>query len=255
MDRRRWLAAGALAGIWPAQAQLPTPMPRRWAVLSEAAREIQVVIERPPIGSNMQQNLVQSAPIKGGVLDRVALETARAELLRREPAAGMRRIEPLDTDVFDARGGFERDSVPAMPADLADALRQFGSTHLLLVTRHRAEASFPFLTGRVGIGRVEGVGFYVDNHTPVHVVDSNVSGRRGYLAPFAALRATVLSLPDGRVRASRTLLQSVPVPAGEGATSGHPWDTLDTGQKMRALADAIEQALQQLVPALLADLG
>lgn len=253
MQRRRCLGAlgaGTVLAAAPAVAQ----MPRRWAVLSEAAREIQVVVERPSIGSHLQQNLVQSSPVKEGVLDRVALAAARAELLRAEPAAGLRRIEPLDTDLFDARASFERGSVPAMPADLTDALRQLGSTHLLLVTRHRTDAAFQMLTGRVGNGRIEGVGFYVDNHTPVHVVDANVSGRRGYLAPFAALRVSVIGLPEGRVLASRTLLQARPVPAGEGEHSTHPWDTLDNRQKMGALAEAIEQALQQLVPALLADL-
>ncbi|MFO1327422.1 MAG: hypothetical protein U1F56_08685 [Rubrivivax sp.] len=253
MIRRHALAAvGTAACATPADAQVQ--LARRWAVLSEAAREIQIVIERPSIGSNLQQNLVQASPIKGGVLDRVALAAARAELKRAEPVAVLRSIEPLDTDLFDARADFARGSVPAMPSDLADALRQLGSTHLLLVTRHRTDAAFQILTGRVGNGRVEGVGFYVDNHTPVNAVDSNVVGRRGYLAPFAALRASVLALPEGRVVASRTVLQAEPVPAGEGAGSTHPWDTLDAAQKMRALADAIEQALQQLVPALLADL-
>ena len=40
-----------------------------------------------------------------------------------------------------------------------------GFTHLLLLTRHRGEGRIRTADGTIGIGRLEGLGFYVDRET------------------------------------------------------------------------------------------
>jgi hypothetical protein len=237
----------ALAPPWAA-----AQAARSYSVLSELARDVHVIIQQPKIGSNLDQNRQQRMPIPERVFDRAALAQAKAELQTAQPGAAVRTFVPLEADVFDPRQSFAPGSDAGLPADLKDALRQQGSSHLLLLTRYPAEAAIQTLNAKVGSGRLEGIGFYVDHQTLIDVRGANVVGRRGFLAPFVYLRATLIDGTSGRVVATRTHTRAEAYPAGEGADSPNPWDTLDAAQKVRLLSDMLQQALADVVPAVLA---
>lgn len=246
---RRALSACLLALVATGVAAQPA---RSFSVLSELAREVHVVVHQPTIGSNLDANRRQRMPIPERVFDRAALALAKSELQGAQAGAAVRTFVPLDTDVFDPRQSFAPGSVVALPADLKDALRQQGSSHLLLLTRHAADAAVQTRNATVGHGRLEGIGFYVDHDTPVDARGADVVGRRGFLAPFVYLRATLIDGASGRVLATRTHTRAEAYPAGEGASSTNPWDTLDAAQKVRLLSDMLQQALAEVVPAVLA---
>lgn len=224
--------------------------PRSYGVLSELARELLVITFQPAVGSNLDANRRQRMAIPGGAIDRAALSLVKVRLAKLEPQARVSTFQPLDSDVFDNRQGFTVGSLAGVPPDLTAALRQQGSTHLLLLTRHQADAAISFDQGKIGSGRMEGLGFYIDNLTEVDRT-GQVNGR-GFLAPFVYIRATLIDVASGRVLRSRVHLRSTPVPASSGATTTNPWDALDATQKVRMLTGMLDEALDAVIPPLLA---
>lgn len=237
----------SLASPWAA-AQAGSP-PRSYSVLSELARELLVVTFQPPIGSNLDANRRQMMPIPGGTIDRAALSLAKLKISKIEPGARVFTFQPLGSDVFDSRQNFAEGSNPGVPPDLQAVLRQQGSTHLLLLTRYQADASIQFERARLGSGRLEGLGFYLDNQTEVDRTGS-VNGR-GFLATFVYLRATLIDATTGRVVRSQVYARGTPVPASAAATTTNPWDALDASQKVKMLTGMLDEALDTVIPSVL----
>lgn len=252
--RRHLVATGPLVALLPLAPQARAQgTPRRVSVLSELGREILVVTYQESIGTNLDANRQQRMPVPGGAYDKAALVLAKSEILAREPQAVVKTFVPLDADVFSARQSFSVGSDSGLPADLKAALQAQGSTQLLLLTRFSAEASFKGRNNRVGSGRLEGLGFYIDNATQVDTAGTAVNGR-GFLGPFAYLRGSLIDAASGRVIKSRVALRTNVVPASANAegASTHPWDALDDRRKTRVISDLLGDALAELVPELLA---
>lgn len=254
--RRALLPLALLPAVWslaPAVHAQAVAAPRSYGVLSELARELLVITYQPAVGSNLDANRRQRMPIPNGTIDRAALSLVKVKLAALEPQARISTFQPLDSDVFDNRQGFTEGSLAGVPPDLTSALRQQGSTHLVLLTRQQADAAVSFDQGKVGSGRMEGLGFYIDNMTEVDRT-GQVNGR-GFLAPFVYIRATLIDVASGRVLRSRVHLRSTPVPASSGATTSNPWDALDSAQKVRMLTGMLDEALDAVIPPLLASSG
>lgn len=237
----------SMASTW-ATAQGTTP-PRSYSVLSELARELQVITFQPPIGTNLDANRRQQMPIPGGAIDRAALSMTKLKLNKVEPAAKVFTFQPLDSDVFDNRQNFAEGSNAGVPPDLLAALRQQGSSHLLLLTRYQADATVQFDHAKIGSGRMEGLGFYLDNQTEV-IRTGSVNGR-GFLATFVYLRATLIDAANGRVVRSKVYTRGTPVPASAAATTSNPWDALDANQKVKMLTGMLDEALDSVIPQVL----
>ena len=246
LRRRQALLASVLLAAAPWATAQGSP-PRHYSVLSELARELLVITFQPAVGSNLDSNLRQRMPIPGGLIDRTALTMAKAHIVAKEPVSRVSTFAPLDSDVFDSRQSFTDGSVAGMPPDLQDALRQQGSSHLLLLSRYQGDAAIQFRDGKIGSGRMEGLGFYIDNQTDVSRAGEGVSGR-GFLAPFVYIRATVIDAATGRVVRSRVYTRSTPVPASAGTESAHPWEALNSTQKVRMLTEMLDEALRAVVP-------
>lgn len=259
MIRRRLVTTAALlplAGVAPvtdqALAQAPVTA-RRVSVLSELGREILVVTYQESIGTNLDANRQQRMPVPGGAYDKAALVLAKSEIVSREPQAVVKTFVPLEADVFSARQSFATGSDSGLPADLKAALQAQGSTQLLLLSRFSTDASFQMRNAKIGSGRLEGLGFYIDNATEVDRTASGVNGR-GFLGPFAYVRATLIDASSGRVIKSRVALRTnvVPASASTEGSSTHPWDALDDRRKTRVISDLLADALAELVPEVLA---
>ena len=156
------LRLGVLALLCAGAAHAQTA-PRSYAVLSEMAREINLVAFQESIGSRLNNNHRERIEVRDGVLDKFVLTTARARLAGLAPGAGLWLIAPLDTELFPGLQNPAVGSTLKIPEDLMQAMKEQKSTHLLLFTRHRDEADFELSKGgHAGSGAIEGVGFYVD---------------------------------------------------------------------------------------------
>lgn len=225
--------------------------PRCYLLVSEIARELAVVTYEPAIGSRLAQNAVQRMPIPGATLDRAALTLLRAQLELREPRVRLVTVEPIDSDLFDARQGFGEGGAAGVPDDLAAEARRTRCGRLIVLTRHLADASVQTRNARIGSGRYEGVGFYIDNSTLLTDLDERRSAR-GLIAPFVHIRATLIDTGDNRVVRSRTFAHGEAMAALRAQEAVHPWEAIDAPTKMRVLANLMSRAIEQLVGELLA---
>ena len=237
----------ALMGAAAAVAQ---PAPRSYAVISEIARELSVVGFQESTGTRLDPNLRQKIKVPEGALDKVALATAQLAVKTAAPAATVWLIAPADTDFFDGLQNATVGDTVRMPDDLATALKENRSTHLLLFTRHRASAQFRFTNMRDGEGPLQGLGLYVDRSLKVHDPDIRQSGV-GYLAPFAHFRATLIDAGTARIVGTETVRASQVFAASQ-ASSGNPWEALSAAQKMTALSNIIQAEVKRVVPLLVA---
>lgn len=244
----RGLGAALLACSLSATAQIP--LPRAFAVVSEVARQVSVVSFQEATGSRLNNNIRQRIDVPDGALDKVFLLSAQKALKQGTAAGDIWLLAPADSDFFGFVQVSPGDSLK-IPDDLLAALRERKSTHLLLFTRHRAEADLRFLDSSEGTGILEGLGYYVDHHMRVRNV---ASGRieKGYLASFTHFRATLVEVATQKVVGSSAstanLITSV---ASLESGSSHPWATLTPAQKMAQLRDLIEREVGRMVPELI----
>ncbi|MCM2328631.1 MAG: hypothetical protein NDI88_12130, partial [Lysobacter sp.] len=129
-----------------------------------------------------------------------------------------------------------------------------GFTHLLLLTRHRGEGRIRTADSTIGIGRLEGLGFYVDRETRMPAAQPGEAGAPGFVAPFACLRANLVELGTLAVLGEEATLEAEAVTTAGAAESAHPWDALSADEKTAALGRFTARGLEAVVPRVLARL-
>lgn len=240
-----WVAA-LTAG--PAQAQSP----RSFAVVSEMARDVTVVTYQPAVGSRLGNNATSRITMPQGMLDKFVLNNTRAVLAKEAPGARVFLVSPLDSDLFENMQSVSEGSRINIPADVAEAFKSQGSTHLILFSRHRAEASIRFKDSRDGTGNLEGLGFYLDRVTTVSSDAAQQTGR-GFLAPYLHARATLVDLATGKVQRTVEIQEAFAYANVRGdAKSVDVWDALSSNDKVRVLLEVLEQEVGKSLKALLA---
>ncbi|MDP2004201.1 MAG: hypothetical protein Q8K45_00855 [Rubrivivax sp.] len=225
--------------------------PRAYAVVSEVAREVSVVIYQESTGSLIGNNMRQRIAVPEDALDKVVLVGARQALQKAEPGARIWLIAPTDTELFEGLQNATEGERVAIPADLAAALRQNGSTHLLLFTRYRSDAQLRGYKTMFGSGRLEGLGFYVDRHTPGYIPETG-DHIKGFLAPYTYFRATLIDAATAKVLHTRTIAKGVAVSSSETTAGKHAWDVWTPAQKMTSLRDMLMAEVAQVVAELAA---
>lgn len=247
---RRMLAvalACAFAGMACGSAAAATPPDARFAVLSLVGDKVSIVIRQDSVGSSLDRNSRQDIAIKGQALDRSAIQAIDAAMARRgvpEPVLLLSRDEGLyaaQEKLFESGG----DAAEAVQA-LKELLAQSKATHLLLLTKHRADAGFETLNGRVGRGKIAGLGFYVDNEQGFH---NDATGRdiEGYFAPFAYVKLRLIDARSLKVLAEAAELESRVVSTASSATSQQAWSTMSTAEKLSELDAMLQRAATRAV--------
>lgn len=241
------LAAWAALAL-PAAAQSP----RAYAVVSQLARDVSVVVANPAIGSMLGNNSVSRIPIAQGLLDKFVLNTTRNVLAQQAKGSRVFLVSPLDEDLVPGLQSVKEGSRVEIPADALEAFKSQGSTHLIIFSRHRSEASLRFLDGRGGTGSLEGMGFYVDRSVIVTNTDTRQTGR-GYIAPYLHARASLIDVASGRVLRTLEIRDSLTVAnTRDDAASTDVWDSLPPAEKVRKLLELLDQHVEPSVKALLA---
>lgn len=223
-----------------------------FAIYSQLAREVSVTHFQESTGTRISNNLRQRITVPDGALDTAAVVIAGQAVRKALPTARTWLVAPTDEDLFDSLQATEPGRRVAFPDDMAKALREQGSTQLLLFTRYRADASLRALYTREGTGQIDGLGFYVDHQTPMKRSDTNETGR-GFLAPYAQFRSSLVDVASQRVLRTRTSsVSDVYSAARAQGDSTHPWDVMTSAQKMTVLRDMLKAEVERVVPELLA---
>ncbi|MFY9512459.1 MAG: hypothetical protein WAQ05_15935 [Rubrivivax sp.] len=250
-DIHRRAVAGLLLATACGLAAAQPATPRSYAVLSEFAREINVVTFQESTGTRLNNNLRTSMPMPNGALDKVALVATRTAVQKAEPGAGLWLIAPLDTDLFPPTQVFSEGTVLKLPEDVAGEMKKRGHTHLLLLTRLRAEAELKALRSSEGTGPLEGLGFFVDRVTAGRNADTGQFST-GFLAPYMHARVILVDAASGRVVGIQRIKHSVVYSTARAEIkSTDAWDVMKPDEKVRYLANMIEREIGTAVPALL----
>jgi hypothetical protein len=249
MSARTVLLALALALSWAAGAAVASP---RYAVLSLVGDRLLVVSHGASVGSNIDRNRRAYVPVPGRALDD-AMTASLASAVERASAS---------TDVVMLAGSAEllaAEGEPAAEPDLRPvverirpALAKAGVTHLVVATKLRRPAAVELEGSTVGSGNLDGVGFYLDHSMRVDRFDETSDRSRGFLAPFAYFRVSLLDLARGAELAHRDVTASAATPGSRSPTL-EVWEALSAEDKIRMVKTLMQREAAASVQALVGE--
>jgi len=242
----------ALSFIGAASAQSPPSTPIRYALLSAVGDQLTIVNATAQTGSRLDRNQRETTELSDGGLDRMFLRSLHAALKKSAPTAEVAALAVANASLFAIqRSVLSGDKASDATVRAFGAAMPLGGTdRLLLVLKHRSEARIPVLGGNIGIGRLEGMGFYVDRTTKVTSGRTGNSGT-GFLAPFAYVRL-VLADAEGRVLAERVIEAAATFSMGDAPDAVQPWEVLSADAKVQALDRLLNREIDKALPELLA---
>lgn len=242
------VVAATLGNAW-AQSAPPTV---RYALLSAVGDQLTVVYAKMQTGSRLDRNQRDVAALPDNALDRLVLRNLDATFRRTQASGEVAALAAANASLFAVQRQALMGEKPddATVRAFAAALPAGGADRLILVLKHRSEARIPVYNGTLGIGRLDGVGFYVDAVTPLKSADTGYIGK-GFLAPFAYVRL-VLADRDGRVIAERSIEAAASFSMGDSRDALQPWEVLDAEAKVNILDRLLKVEIERALPALLA---
>lgn len=242
-----WMSAGLLAATLSPAVQAQST---RYAVMSAVGDQLIVVHARSQTGSRLDQNERNTAPMPDNSIDRMVLKHVDAALRRQgrsvETAALAAGNAPMFAIQRETLGGQQPTDAPVKR--FAAALPDGGADRLLLVLKSRGDVRIPVTDGTIGLGKLEGLGFYVDSVTNVR---SGTSGYQanGFIAPYAYLRV-VLADASGKVIAEQALNLASTYPLADAQHAAKAWEVLDATAKYDALDRLLSRELDRVVHAM-----
>ena len=251
-DRRRFTQGcgaallGSAFGITPARAQAA----RRYAVVSLIGDELVVVYVGLQTGTLLDPNRSRTVPDPAGTMDRYALAAAgRALDAGSTASASLLTLPPSPWHAQAER--WVDDKTVSLPGQLIDALKQSQATHLVLLTKHRADASIPLLDTRKGTGKLRGLGYYVDTYSRVRIANTGAT-ENGLLAAYAYFTLTLADATTGAVLNQRHCDAAQPYPVAASKTAIDPWSVLTPAEKVARLRSLLQREVAREVPLLIA---
>jgi len=130
---------------------------------------------------------------------------------------------------------------------IAPAAQKAGATHLIIALKNRDDARLRVADGMVGLGKLEGLGFYVDN--VMRMTNSETGeGAVGFVAPFAYIRFLLVDLNTRATLREQVVRESHAVSSQKATVA---WDALPAEQKVQLLQHLIRTAVDDAIPELL----
>ena len=225
MNRRTLLCAAAHA-----EASV-----HRYVAVSLVGDELTYVGATDATGTLHPRGAVQSVPMKGAPFDRTVLEVLAGNVPKIQPKATLSFLAMSAPEAFaHQEDWFEGDKV-VLPTALRGAVEKEGASELLLVTKIRGEAAVTDGTTKWGVGKLSGLGFYIDRNTRM---DDPESGHvDGFIAPYVYVKLSVVDVATWNVTAHRIVQSATPY------TSLKPQQMMDTLQQ--SLVDGLGEAVQR----------
>ncbi|WP_394780016.1 hypothetical protein [Undibacterium sp.] len=240
-----------------AQACAEDATARHYAALSLIGDSISVTFEVETTGSNLDRNKLQKIDIPNNELDSAALLAVDNAVVKIQPGVKTDLLISNDAGLYRMQGSLFDGSADAGIAldGLKLALKNNPDiTHLVLVTKHRGDARLKLQNSSFGHGKLEGLGFYVDNRIRSKRGDTQERGR-GMIAPYAYVTVRLIDTHSWTVLAEKTLDNSNSF-ANAGSDRGdslNAWDALTAAQKTTAIKRLIQATVRQTANDVLAD--
>ena len=156
----------------------------------------------------------------------------------------------LDPSTIKSESGNLLDGQRFNPGKTLDqALKQQPVTHLLLVTKYRAEANIQTERGEEGSGELEGIGFYIDRRKRMIHTDTGEAAK-GFLGPYAYFKVSLIDLATSTVLGQQMVTLGDAYAAFGDEDNTDPWNALSADQKSKAINNLIKRGISNAVPAL-----
>ncbi len=184
----------------------------------------------------------QAVPMKGAPFDRTVLEVLAGAVPRARPGATLSFLALSAPEAFmNQDAWFDGDKI-TLPASLRSAVDKEGASQLLLVTKIRGEAGITDGVTKYGIGKLAGLGFYIDGYSAM--IDPKLGAVRGFIAPYVYVKLSVVDLATSTVTAHRL------VQTATSYTSLNAQAMMDTLQDVlvKNVGDAAERLLKPATP-------
>ena len=242
-----------LACLWVGicHAQVASPQVS-YAIVSLVGDKITVVTLQAAVGSNLDKNIREEVPMPDDTFDGAAVFAAGDAIKRLQPGVATKLYSIREPKLFALQDKLldSPNAATALAEPLKPLLAESKVTHLVLITKHRADTSVRLLDEQVGSGKLSGVGFYVD---PVTVLVDRASGNRsvGFFSPYAYLTVTVLDAASLRPLRQASTTSSTLVLAANSTPAAIAWDVLTPAQKVQALKGIIREAIDEAMPRVL----
>jgi hypothetical protein len=252
---RRAVAAALtllLAGIGVHAVAQTASAPRRYATMSLVGDQLTAVERREQTGTRLDRNLATEVKVNGDILDRAALGVVNELIVKADAGAKPLALLVDEPVLYQQQARlFDGNKFVRLPTSLAQAAKAGGATHLLLISKQRANLNFRFLDIAAGQGSASGLGFYVEPNLRVRDYDLSQS-TQGFLGLYVHVRATVVDLATEAIVGDRDIvLTDIYANTGANARGALPWDALSASEKAKAIGALMMQALRDNVPALL----
>lgn len=235
-----------------AAVQAAETQPRSYAILSLVGDSISTVVERPTIGSKLNLNDKVVIPISDTAFDESAIHAANDAIKQSVPAAKTVLLLTPDVGLYKAQNDmFES---PAANADnrtfLKSLLSNRAVTHLVLITKARGEAQIWLTHTPVGTGRLEGLGYYMNNTVDIRS-NTTLNSGTGLLAPFAYVKIRLIDANTMEVVQEIVQKRAYPVGNYNKGADMAAWTTLTSKQKVEYLQELIKDTVSDAVPRLI----
>ncbi|HWH40277.1 MAG TPA: hypothetical protein VNU21_10600 [Usitatibacter sp.] len=222
---------------------------KKIAVLSLIGDQFLIVAHEAEIGTRVNRDRVDVVELPERAVDgAVALDMQRvikgvdgaAEVVMLGPTRGLYAAQGNITEMPD---------VSQVVAVVKPSLEKAGIGRLVLITKLRHDAVLRLADGNVGSGKLEGAGFYLDQDLATMERGEGKAGR-GFIAPFAYFRVSLVDVASGKVLGYRDVIASNAVVAGN-SPSLQVWEALSAGQKVHMIRQLIDteggEAVRQLL--------
>lgn len=224
--------------------------PRKYGILSLVGDSVMVVTYVPEVGSRLDTNDKQVYPLGANtVFDEAAIRAASATLQQAQPAAERFLMLSTDEELRKAQNAMFDDpgSQQANRAYLKTLWQDKGVTHLILVSKYRADTELQFMDTSGGTGKIEGLGFYMDNRVEVTTFhrQGNNESSQGVLMPFAYVKLRLIDADTLAVEREVRLKQSEMATFAQNASERavRTWSVLTAKEK----ADYLDRLLRAAV--------
>jgi len=230
---------------------------RSFAILSLAGDSITSATWVNGTGTKLDATDYQVFPLPANntTFDDAAIRAASAALKTVQPDAAPFLMLTTDAELHQAQNAmFDHPEQQQANRDYLKTLwKDHPVSHLILITKYRATPEVKFLQQSEGNGKVEGLGFYMNNN--VHVTSyggKNNESSQGILMPYAYIKLRLIDTSTMRVVREVTRKESevVTYPA-DAERAVRTWDALTPKQKTEYLDTLLRRAVTEGVPKLL----
>jgi hypothetical protein len=224
---------------------------RRYVAASFVGDKIELIGAHMQTGSHLDPNVRHEVTDLAGTFDKIVLKAVGDAIARVDRDATVSLLSVPPSRFHERPEEMLRSDGVAMPSAAVDVIERERATHVVLVTKQRGDAKFKLREGTIGEGKLRGIGYFVDNDTPLVGVESRVHGN-GFIAPFVYVRLSLVDVNTGQVVREERVQATEVVPALAYEKAVTPWQALSADQKVQRLEAMIRSGIGAAIETLLA---